>query len=116
MGDTGHNADIVTDEDHRQTTFRLQAGKNIQDLRLNRDVKGSGWLIGNDDFRIANEGHGDDNTLAQTTGELVRIDIQPLFRAGHTDTVEQCCCTVSRLGQRGAAMAQIRLGQLTANG
>ncbi len=61
----------------------------VENLRLDRHVERGGWLVGNDQFRIAGKRHRDHHALAHTAGELVRILIDALFRVRDADHAQQ---------------------------
>ena len=56
--------------------------EQVEDLRLDGDVESRGRLVGDEQLRLAGQGHGDHHPLAQAAGELVGIGAQPLVRAG----------------------------------
>ena len=55
----------------------LQALEKIQNLRLHGDVQGCCRLVGDQEFRAIDQGHGDQDALALTAGELVRVFVAP---------------------------------------
>ena len=60
---TGDHAHVVGDEEHRHVEFATQVVENVQDLRLNGDVQGRRGLVSNQQGRITNQAHGDDDAL-----------------------------------------------------
>ena len=60
----------------------------LEDLSLNRHVERGGRLIGDQQVRLAQQRHGDHDALAHAAGELVRILVEALGRAGDTDLLE----------------------------
>ena len=60
--------------------FSRRLARRLQNLGLNHDIQGCGWLIGNDDLGIASQGHSDHGPLAHTAGILVGVLGAP-FRA-----------------------------------
>ena len=49
----GGHTKIVRDDHDGSIGAPLQPAEKIEDLSLNRDVEGRGWLIGNDQVRLA---------------------------------------------------------------
>ena len=66
------------DHDHRHPHLALQLFNEVKNLSLNRDIQCGGWLIRDQQIRLADERHGDDHPLAHAARQLVRI-------LGHTD-------------------------------
>ena len=48
------------------------AAHEVEDLGLDRDVQRRGRLVGDEELRVAGEGHGDHHALAHPAAELVR--------------------------------------------
>ena len=44
-----------------------------QDLGLDGHIQGGGGLIGDEQLRVAGQGHGNEDPLAQAAGKLVRV-------------------------------------------
>ena len=44
----GNNAEVMGDQDDRRAQFFLEFQHQVQDLRLDRDVEGGGWLVGDE--------------------------------------------------------------------
>ena len=72
----------MRDEHHRSAPARLQLFDKFQDLRLNRHIKGSRRLVGDEDFGVAHQGHRDDNALPHAAAHFVRILVDSTLRAG----------------------------------
>ena len=62
-GHLGDNAHVVRDEDQRHAALILQAAQQIEDLRLDRHVEGRRRLVGDQEARIAGDGHRDHHPL-----------------------------------------------------
>ena len=52
----------------------------FENLRLAGHVQGGGRLVGNQQFGVARQGHGNHDALAHAARKLVRIVLQPLRR------------------------------------
>jgi hypothetical protein len=74
------NAHCVGDQHDRHAETRLHLGEQVEDLRLDGDIKSSGRLIGNQQLGIARQRHRDHDALAHATRELVRIVTHAPFR------------------------------------
>ena len=73
LGDFGDDAEIMGDQDDRGTDAALEIQHQLQDLRLDRHVERRGRLVGDQEFRVAGERHGDHHALAHAAGELMWI-------------------------------------------
>ena len=70
-----HGADdgeVVGDEEIGEAEAILKLLEEVDDLGLDRDIKGREGLIGDDEPGLDGEGAGDADTLPLTAGELVR--------------------------------------------
>ena len=54
----------------------------MQDLRLNGDVEAAGGVVGDDEFRRADQGDGDDDALRHAAAHFMREGLHPAFRIG----------------------------------
>ncbi len=89
VGDLADDAEVVGDEQHRHALAGLQLGEQFEDLRLHGDVERRRRLVGDQQFRLVGERHGDHHALALAAGKLVRIGVEPLLRLADADLVEQ---------------------------
>ena len=85
VGDLAHDAEVVGDEQHRHAVLGLEPGEQFEDLRLHGDVERGRRLVGDQQFRLVGERHGDHHALALAAGKLVRIGVEPLFRLADAD-------------------------------
>ena len=67
------DGEVVANEDERQTPIALQVEKQIQNLRLNRNVERRDGFVANQQVRTGDQGAGNVQTLPLTAGEFVRI-------------------------------------------
>ena len=58
------HADIMGDEDQRQAAFPAKLIQEGQDFRLHGDIKGRGWLIGDHQLGLVDQGERDPDPLA----------------------------------------------------
>ena len=71
--DVLHDCEIVGDEQISQPELFLEIGKQIDDLRLDRDVERRYRLVADDQFRRYGERAGDADALALAAGEFMRV-------------------------------------------
>ena len=81
VGDLGHHAEVVGDEQDGGAGPGAQLGQKGQDLGLDGDVQRRGGLVGNEQGGAAGQRHGDHDPLAEAAGKLVRVGVQTAFRA-----------------------------------
>ena len=70
----------MADEQQTDVEAGSQILKQIQYLRLDRDIEGGGWLIKHQKARLAAERRGDQRPLLHAAGKLMRIGIRHLAR------------------------------------
>ena len=112
VGDLSHDAEVMGDEQHRHAFAAFQAGEQFEDLRLHGDVERRRRLVGDQEFRLVGQSHGDHDALALAAGELVRIGIEPLLRIADADLVEQFQRAGTRLPVAEALMQLQHLDDL----
>jgi hypothetical protein len=61
-----HHAKVMGDKQKGDAEIVAQIGKQIDDLRLNRDIQRRDRLVGNDKVRVENQRPGNTDTLALT--------------------------------------------------
>ena len=81
----GHYAQIMGDHHDRGVQGLFQCPHQIQDLRLDRNIQGGCGFIGDQQLRVAGEGHGDHNSLAHSAAQLMGILVNPFFRRRNVD-------------------------------
>ena len=84
-----HERQVVADEDEAHAAFRYQLLDQPQDFRLHRGVKRAGRFVGNQQFRIGREHHGDHHALAHAAGNLMGIGRGDLARIADFYLIEQ---------------------------
>ena len=63
----GDDAHVVRDQRQRHAAFVHQLAQQLQQLRLHRHVERRRRFVGDQQFRIAGQRHGDHDTLALAT-------------------------------------------------
>jgi hypothetical protein len=89
VGDLGHDAEVVGDEDHPHALLALQLADQRQDLRLRGHVQRGGRLVGDQDVGLQRQRHRDHRALALAAGQLVRVGLQDLLRIGQVHRGQQ---------------------------
>ena len=82
VGDMADHCEIVGDEQIREVFLFLQVLQQVDDLRLNGNVKRRNRFVCNDKARINGNGPGDTNALALSAGELPRVAIHDSWATG----------------------------------
>ena len=67
-----HHAKVMGDKQKGDAKIVAQIGKQVDDLRLDRDIQRRDRLVGNDKVGVENQRPGNTNTLALTARELMR--------------------------------------------
>src|SRR5215211_4080322 len=112
VGDAGHHAEVVRDQDDRCTYLLLQLPQEIQDLSLYGHVQCRGRLVGYEDLRLAGEGDRDHHPLAHPARELVRVLLYALLRIRDADQPQKLHGTLAGLAARHAEVLLQALGDL----
>ena len=88
VGVTGHDTQVVGNQDDAHLVFVAQLVDEVEDLHLRCDVQGRRGLVRDEDARLAHEGHGDHDALAHAARELVRVVVDDHLGARHADALE----------------------------
>lgn len=73
VADLGHQSQVVGDQDEGGIGFLLQFGHEVQDLRLNGHVQGSGGFVGDQQFGLTDQRHRNHCALPHAPGKVVRV-------------------------------------------
>ena len=84
----GNDAQIVSDEHDRSADFVFYVTQQVENLRLNGDVKRGCRLVGDDKFGIAAKCHCNHNSLPHTARQLVRIGLVHVLGHRYADKFE----------------------------
>ncbi|RMM84563.1 hypothetical protein ALQ75_05434 [Pseudomonas savastanoi pv. glycinea] len=105
--------EIMTDQQQRHVQALLQLLEQQEDLALHGDVQRSGRFVGNQQFRLARQRHGNHHPLALASGQFVRVGFQAFFRLLNADHFQQFDNAFLRFTATDAAMQQQRLAYLS---
>ena len=112
----GDDAHVVRDEDQRHAALALQRAQQIEDLRLDRHVERGRRLVGDQQPRVAGDGHRDHHALVHAARELMRKVAEPARRRGDADLLEQLDRATSRRLAIELQVQPQRLAELEADG
>src|SRR5256885_2454919 len=73
LRDVFHHREIVRNKEVSDATLLLQILKEVDDLRLHRNVQRADWLITHYQLRFDGQGSGDADALTLTAAEFMRI-------------------------------------------
>src|SRR5699024_11042335 len=83
-----NDTEVVCDHDHTHADFFLQIFDEFKYLCLDGDIECSRRLIGDEQFRLAGQRHGDHDTLPHTACELIGILVHPVFRGSYAGNLQ----------------------------
>ncbi|EMD28667.1 hypothetical protein C791_0291 [Amycolatopsis azurea DSM 43854] len=89
VGDVGHHAHVVGDQQDRRAEPVAQIPQQLEDLGLHGDVERRGRFVGDQQFRLVRDRHRNHDPLQLTAGQLVRIRPEPLLGSGQPHQTEQ---------------------------
>ena len=112
----GHHTKIVGDQQQRGTGAIGQIQQQVDDLRLHGDIQRGGWLIGDQQHRIADQRHGDHRALTHPTRELVRVGVTAALRQRDADSLQHGDGAIPRCLAPKAQMTACGFGDLLSDG
>lgn len=115
VADLGDDTEVMGDHDDGGAGLLLQFAEQVEDLRLDGDVEGGGRFVGDEEFGLADEGHGDHRALAHAAGELVRVRAGLPLRVGDADAAQHVHGDRERGPLRHLVVDAVRLGDLVAD-
>ena len=89
IGPLPDEAQVVRDEQQAHRELVAKTVEQLEDLRLDGDVKGCRRFVGDQETRAAGDGHGDHHALTLPTRQLVREIVDSTRGFGNPDEVEQ---------------------------
>lgn len=102
------------DQEQGEVGGIAQLYEQLENLGLDDDIEGGGWLVSQQDLRPAGQCHGQAGTLAHTPGELVRV--APSCCPRETNHVEQLVHSVFRTLARSETVKHHGLSDLASDG
>ena len=114
--EAGHQGEVVGDPEDGHAETLLQTVQQLHDLRLDGRVERGGGLIGDQEARLAGDGHGGKNPLPLTPRELVRIARETILRVGNVDEGQKLDRADPAHGLAHPEVFAQALGQLPADG
>ena len=115
MGDLGHHAEVVGDEQHAGAAPLLQLADQPQDLRLGGHVERRGRLVGDQQRGIEHQGGGDHDALALAARHLVRIDVDQALGLGQVHGAHDLQHALAPVGLGELGVDLQHLGDLLAH-
>ncbi len=108
---------IMRDEQHAQAMLLAQVAQQAKNLRLHGDVERRRRLVRDEQARLVDHRHRNQDALSLPTGKLVGIVAHAPLRIGQRDLPQRLQHAVADLGasERGMMHAH-RLGNLLADG
>jgi len=85
--DLRDDGEVMRDEKDREVMASAQVSEKAEDLSLYGNVEGRRRFVGDEKAGTVDDGHGDENALALTAGELVGIVAETAFGIGEGDLV-----------------------------
>ena len=67
--------EVMGDKEVGEAKIILKVIKEVDDLRLDRDIEGRNWLITDDELWFKGKGPGDADPLALSPGELMWVAV-----------------------------------------
>ena len=89
VGDAGHHAQVVGDEEHGHAALAALLRDEAEDLALDGGVEGRGGFVRQQQVGLAGQGHGDHHALAHAAGKLVGVIVVTALCRGDAHLGEQ---------------------------
>ncbi len=102
-----HHPEVVGDKQKRDAAVVAQVGKQIDDLRLNRHIKGRDGFIGDDKIRVEDQRPGNTDPLTLAAGELMR-EAGIVFRRRRRSSSRRSPGHIAHCGRTVCAAAWLR--------
>ena len=109
MGSLGNHGQVVRDHDQRHVVLALQAHQQLHDLGLNGHIQRGSGLVGDQQFGVATDGHGNHHALVHAARELVRVGVEASPWVRYFDQLQKL---QSALVECSALQAQVHFERL----
>ncbi len=116
VGKAAHQVQIVRDQQHRHAVLALQVGQQIEYLPAQAHIQRGGRFVGQQQFGLARQRHGDHGALTLPAAELVRVSASTARRLGNAGGRQQLHAGGMGLARRQAFFELQHLGNLVAHG
>jgi len=111
----GDDREIVRDKEHGEREFVAEIVEQVEDLLLDGDIERGSGLVSDEQVRAIDDGHGDHDPLAHTSGKLVRVAAGTLLRVGDGNVAQAFDGTAPGFGFRNLVVRQHGFGNLVPN-
>ena len=112
----GDDAEVVGDEQDAHAGIGPEFAHEVEDLRLGSHIQCRGRFVGDQQWRAADQRHGNHRPLAHAARELEAVGIQPLRRLRQADPSQHLDRAFPYLLARHVLVQVDRLGHLVADG
>lgn len=85
----GDQSEIMRCHEESHLSFFDDAGDEVHHIGLGCDVEGGGGFVGDEEFRVSGETHGDVDPLTHAAAQFTRVGAQKGFRVGEVDGCEE---------------------------
>ena len=112
IGGLGDHAHVMCDQHHRSAMVAAQPLQQRNDLRLNRNIKRRGRLVGDDELRLGRQRQRNHDPLPHAARKLMRVGVDAALGCGYPSGSEQLDRAHPRLARRHVQVRRDRLDQL----
>src|ERR1035437_147038 len=93
----GDDCKVMGDNENGHTQFLLQSAHQVEDLRLDGDIKRRRGFIRDQELRVRGQCHGNHDPLAHATAHFMRVLAEAPFGLGDADQVKHLDRSLLRL-------------------
>ena len=116
VADLHDQPQVVADVEQGRVELLAQPGDQVDHRRLHRHVERGGGFVEQEQRRIREHRHGDDDALLLAARDLVRVAAHHLVGVGHVHVPQHVDAAVARLPVRDALVDDEHLLELRADG
>ena len=89
VGNAPHQVQVMADQQQRHAQACLQFLEQVENFQLHGHIQRRGRFVGNQQFRLVGQGHGDHHPLALPAGQLVGQGLEAFARLRDADHFQQ---------------------------
>ena len=89
VGNAPHQVQVMADQQQRHAQACLQFLEQVENFQLHGHIQRRGRFVGNQQFRLVGQGHGDHHPLALPAGQLVGQGLEALAWLRDADHFQQ---------------------------